>query len=371
MIFLKFDRRIFQNFDWTLLALVLGICTVGIINIYSAGYSIGDRPFPLYLKQIQWVFLGMAFMMLIYFIDYRVINEAAYIIYGISIALLVVVFLYGYTTRGSQRWISILGFSFQPAELMKLTVIMALARYFDDYKSNEPYNLKELLIPFLIVILPFLLILKQPDLGTALIIVAVSASIIVFIGVNWKSLAIVGAGALILMPIGWRFLKAYQKERLMTFLNPDNDPLGTGYHIIQSMIAVGSGGIIGKGFLSGSQTQLKFLPEQQTDFVFSVFAEEWGFIGAFVLIIMFMCLIFWGLKIALHSRDLLGTLLSFGITALISWEVFINIGMVLGIVPVVGIPLPFLSYGGSAMIVLMAMIGLLMNVSVRRFILQR
>jgi len=192
-----------------------------------------------------------------------------------------------------------------------------------------------------------------------------------FIGVNWRSVAIVLAGCLMLMPLGWHFLKDYQKDRLITFLNPESDPLGAGYHILQSMIAIGSGGIFGKGFLKGSQTQLKFLPEQQTDFVFSVFAEEWGFIGGLILVILFMSLIFWGLKIALHSRDLLGTLMAFGITALISWEVFINIGMVLGILPVVGIPLPFLSYGGSAMIVLMTATGLLMNVSVRRFILQR
>jgi len=204
-----------------------------------------------------------------------------------------------------------------------------------------------------------------------LILIIVFASLVVFIGVNWKSVAIVAAGVIMLMPLGWYFLKDYQKDRLITFVNPENDPLGTGYHIIQSMIAVGSGGIFGKGFLKGSQTQLKFLPEQQTDFVFSVFAEEWGFIGGLFLIILFMSLILWGLKIALHSRDLLGTLIAFGITALISWEVFINIGMVLGILPVVGIPLPFLSYGGSAMIVLMTAIGLLMNVSVRRFILQR
>jgi rod shape determining protein RodA len=216
-----------------------------------------------------------------------------------------------------------------------------------------------------------LLILKQPDLGTALIVMIIFSSIIFFIGINWKSVAIVFIGCLILLPIGWHFLKDYQKDRLITFLNPNSDPLGAGYHIIQSMIAVGSGGIFGKGFIKGSQTQLKFLPEQQTDFVFSVFAEEWGFIGALVLIIMFMSLILWGLKIALHSRDLLGTLIALGITAFIFWEVFINIGMVLGILPVVGIPLPFLSYGGSAMVVLLTAIGLLMNVSVRRFILQR
>lgn len=371
MIFLKFDRRIFQYFDWTLLALVLGICAIGIINIYSAGFSIGERQIPLYLKQIQWVLLGSFFMMLIFLVDYRVISEGAYVIYGISVALLVVVLFYGYTTHGSQRWISLGGFSFQPSELMKLTVILALSRYFDDHKSNESYTLKELFIPFLIVLVPFVLILRQPDLGTALILMIIFASMVFFIGMNWKSFAVVLTGSLMLIPIGWHFLKDYQKDRLITFLNPENDPLGTGYHIIQSMIAVGSGGIFGKGFLKGSQTQLKFLPEQQTDFVFSVFAEEWGFAGALVLIVLFMSLILWGMKIALHSRDLLGTLIAFGITALISWEVFINIGMVLGVLPVVGIPLPFLSYGGSAMIVLLTAIGLLMNVSVRRFILQR
>jgi rod shape determining protein RodA len=369
--FFIFDRRIFLHFDWILLFLVLGICAIGIINIYSAVFSIGERQFPLYLKQIQWVLLGLLFMLLVFLIDYRLINEGAYIIYGISIAFLLLVFLYGYTTHGSQRWISLGGFSFQPSELMKLTIIIALARYFDDHKSNEPYTLKELFFPLLIVMAPFLLILKQPDLGTALIMMIIFASIIFFIGVDWKSVVIVLAGCLILIPIAWHFLKDYQKDRLITFLNPDKDPLGAGYHIIQSMIAVGSGGIFGKGFLKGSQTQLKFLPEQQTDFVFSVFAEEWGFIGALVLLIMYMSLILWGLKIALHSRDLLGTLIAFGITALISWEVFINIGMVLGILPVVGIPLPFLSYGGSAIVALMTAIGLLMNVSVRRFILQR
>ncbi len=371
MLFFKFDRRIFQYFDWTLLALVLGICAIGIINIYSAVFSLNEKQIPLYLKQVQWVLLGSFFMMVVFLIDYRVISEGAYVIYGISVALLVVVFLYGYTANGSQRWIALGSFSFQPSELMKLTIILALARYFDDHKSNEPYTLKELVIPFLMIMLPFLLILKQPDLGTALIIIIVFASIVFFIGVNWKSVAIVFAGGLMLMPLGWHFLKDYQRDRLITFLNPENDPLGTGYHIIQSMIAIGSGGILGKGFLKGSQTQLKFLPEQQTDFVFSVFAEEWGFIGALFLFILFMSLIFWGLKIALHSRDLLGTLIAFGITALISWEIFINAGMVLGILPVVGIPLPFLSYGGSAMIVLLTAIGLLMNVSVRRLILQR
>ena len=370
MIFLRFDRRIFQHFDWTIFVLVLAICAIGILNIYSAGFSASESHFPFYVKQIQWILVGLFFMIAVFLIDYRVICQAAYLIYGISVALLIIVFFYGYTTHGSQRWISTGFFAFQPSELMKLTMIIVLARYFDNHNSNEPYKLRELFIPFVIVLIPCLLILKQPDLGTALVIMLLSASIIFFLGINWKTFAIALVSGLVLMPLGWHFLKDYQKERLLTFLNPEHDPLGTGYHVIQSMIAIGSGGVFGKGFLNGSQTQLKFLPEQQTDFIFSVFAEEWGFIGALVLAIMFISLILWGLKIALHSRDLLGTILAFGITALISWEVFINVGMVLGVLPVVGIPLPFLSYGGSAMICLMTAIGLLMNVSVRSFILK-
>jgi rod shape determining protein RodA len=371
MIFLKFDRRIFHYFDWMLLAFVLSICAIGVLNIYSTGFSSSEGQIPLYLKQIQWIALGLIFMIIIFFIDYRVIIQYAYIIYGISIALLVLVFIFGYASHGSQRWLGGGIFAFQPSELMKIVIIITLARYFDDHKSGESYKLKELLWPLLIVAVPFVLILKQPDLGTALMLMIIFISIVFFVGVDRRSLIIALTSALILIPIGWNFLKDYQRERLITFLDPENDPLGAGYHIIQSMIAIGSGEIFGKGFLSGSQTQLKFLPEQQTDFIFSVFAEEWGFIGGLILIILFMVIILWGLKIALQARDLLGTITAFGVTAFISWEVFINIGMVLGILPVVGIPLPFFSYGGSAMLSLMAAIGLLMNVSARRFILQR
>ncbi len=372
MIFFKFDRRIFQYFDWTLFALVMCICAIGIINIYSTGFSLSDSQTPLYVKQLQWVVFGMILMVTAYLVDYRVINQAAYVIYGLSILSLIYVALFGHTANGAQRWISFGFIMFQPSEFMKVTIIIVLARYFDDHKSNEPYLLRELLIPFFLIAAPCLLILKQPDLGTALMIAIIAASIVLFIGMNWKSIAIASFGALVALPLAWVFiLKDYQKDRLRTFLSPETDPLGTGYHIIQSMIAVGTGGLFGKGFLNGSQTQLKFLPEQQTDFVFSVFAEEWGFIGCLILMVMFISLIIWGLKIALHSKDLLGTILAFGITALIGWEMMINLGMVLGLLPVVGIPLPFISYGGSAMASLLAAIGLLMNVSVRRFILQR
>lgn len=367
---MKFDRRLFFNFDWTLLVLILVISVIGILNIYSAGNSLHNfRQETLYIKQVQWIALGLILIGIIICIDYRFICRFAYVIYAISILLLIVVALYGYATHGSQRWIVVGGFFFQPSELVKLTIIIALAKYFDDHMTERSYGLKELLMPFIIVIIPFLFILKQPDLGTALMLIFIATSVCFFIGIKWRSLLLAVSGGFILAPFSWFFLKDYQKERIMTFFNPENDPLGAGYHIIQSIIAVGSGGIFGKGYLKGTQTQLKFLPVQQTDFVFSVFAEEWGFLGGLILMIMLLILILWCLKIAMYSRDLIGLLLSFGITMLIFWEVFINVGMVLGMMPVVGIPLPFLSYGGSSMVVLMTAMGLLLNVSMRRFIL--
>jgi rod shape determining protein RodA len=371
MIMIIPDRRLILHFDWTLFILVLLLSGIGLLNIYSAGFSLTDiQRVPPYVKQIQWILIGIVGMAVAFFIDYRFLFRHAYIFYGISVILLLVVFMAGYATRGSQRWISIGSFTFQPSELVKLTVILALAKYFDRHRLGRDYQLRQLFTPFMIVLIPFLFILKQPDLGTGLILLILFLSIVLFVGLEWKSLLVATVGSMLMSPLFWYFLKPYQQERILTFFSPDRDPLGSGYHIIQSMIAVGSGGLFGKGFLKGSQTQLKFLPEQQTDFVFSVFAEEWGFLGGMILMIMFLSLILWGLKIAIHSKDYLGALVAFGITMLIFWELFINIGMVLGILPVVGIPLPFLSYGGSAMVVLMTAVGLLMNISVRRFILQ-
>ncbi len=367
---MKIDRRLLFNFDWILLGLILLISLVGLLNIYSAGYSLDNlRQETLYLKQGQWIIIGLVLMGVVTCFDYRFICRYAYVIYAISVFLLVLVALYGYATHGSQRWIVLGGFFFQPSELVKLTIIIALAKYFDDHVMERNYSLRDLYMPFLIVLIPFLFILKQPDLGTALILMFLMLSITFFMGIEWRSLLLACTGGIILIPLSWLFLKDYQKDRILAFFNPESDPLGSGYHILQSIIAVGSGGIFGKGYLRGTQTQLKFLPVQQTDFVFSVFAEEWGFIGCIILVAMFLILILWCLKIALHSRDLLGMLLSFGITMLVFWEVFINIGMVLGMLPVVGIPLPFLSYGGSSMVVLMTAMGLLLNVSMRRFIL--
>jgi rod shape determining protein RodA len=364
----RFDRRLFLHFDWTLLILVSLILTIGLVNLYSAGFNF-SRETSLCFRQARWVLIGLVVMIMAFSIDYRSIIRHAYTIYGVTIFLLLVVFFYGYATHGSQRWITFLGFSFQPSELMKLVIIFTLAKYFDDNKINRSFLLKDLMIPFFLVLLPFVLILRQPDLGTALMLFIIFFSMALFVGVNWKSFSIAALTGLVMIPVAWHFLRDYQKDRILNFLTPERDPLGSGYHIIQSMIAIGSGGFFGKGFLQGTQAQLKFLPEQQTDFVFSVFAEEWGFFGAVVLISLFLLLILWGLKIALHSRDYLGTLVAYGISMLIFWGVLINIGMVLGILPVVGIPLPFVSYGGSSIMVLLTAIGLMLNISMRRYIL--
>ena len=367
---MKIDRRLLAHFDWVLPGLVLSISGIGILNLYSAGYNLSAGRELLYVKQMFWILLGLIMMIIAFSVDYHIIMRHAYLIYAVSVFLLLLVFFYGNMTHGSQRWLVLWGFSLQPSELMKLSIIIVMARYFND-NFEKGYKLGNLTTLLIILGIPFLLIVKQPDLGTAMFLLILVFCMVIFVGVSRKFLICFISGGIVFAPLCWFLIKDYQRERIVTFLNPERDPFGAGYHIIQSIIAIGSGGIWGKGILKGTQTQLKFLPEQQTDFAFSVFAEEWGFIGGLVLIIMFMSIIFWGLKIALQARDLSGTIMAFGITALISWEVFINIGMVLGILPVVGIPLPFFSYGGSAMLSLLAAIGLLMNVSTRRFILQR
>ena len=366
---MKIDRRLLINFNWIFLGVVLLIGVMGILNIYSSGHNLSVKGNPFYTKQMYWLLVGLVLMIIAFSVDYHTIIRYAYLIYMVSIGLLFLVLLYGDTAHGSQRWLVLWGFSFQPSELMKLVLIIVLARYFSDNEEGG-YHFGDILILLVIVGLPFYMIACQPDLGTAMFLVILFLSMVVFAGIGWKLLVWGASAGMVLAPLCWFFLRDYQKERIRIFLDPERDPLGTGYHIIQSIIAVGSGKVWGKGFLKGTQTQLKFLPEQQTDFAFSVFAEEWGFAGALVLIFMFLILILLGLRIARDSRDLPGALLAFGVTMFVFWGISINVGMVLGIFPVVGIPLPFFSYGGSSMVVLMVGVGLLLNVSMRRFILQ-
>ncbi len=361
------DRRLLIHFDWTLLAIVLVIASIGILNLYSIS-SNGEAGTAFYLKQLSWLLIGLVFMMIVAFVEYRYYSDFAYPIHALALFLLVVVIAFGMITSGAQRWIRWGSLSFQPSEFVKISFIIALAKYFQRPPDRKGFTLKDLAIPFLLLLIPMGMILKQPDLGTAIILFLILFSVLFFVKIRWTSLltlALIGASAL---PVLWGFLKEYQKKRIYTFFNPSLDPLGAGYHIIQSKVAVGSGGLFGKGFMKGTQCKLGFLPEQQTDFIFSVLAEEWGFIGSLVMIGLYLVLVVWGLRIAFSAKDRFGAILAFGVSAMLFWHAFINIGMVAGMMPVVGIPLPLLSYGGSFMVSTLMGIGLLLNISMRRYL---
>jgi len=362
------DRRVFTHFDWTLVGMVLLIASIGILNLYSTTSNGEISGTPLYLKQIFWLMIGLAVMITIALIEYRFYSDFAYIIYVAAFFCLLVVLAYGIITSGAQRWVRIGAISFQPSEFVKISLILALAKFFHRSPRRDGYSLKDLSLPFFLLLLPMGLILKQPDLGTSIILLLIFVSVLLFVRVRWASLLALMIGGLSVLPLLWRFLKEYQKKRIITFFDPDMDPLGAGYHIIQSKIAVGSGGILGKGFLKGTQCKLGFLPEQQTDFIFSAFTEEWGLIGSLFVVGLYFALILWGLRIAVQSKDRFGAILAFGVVSMLFWHVFINIGMVLGIMPVVGIPLPLFSYGGSFLISTLIGIGLLLNVSMRRYL---
>ena len=367
---MMFDRRLLENFDWIFLILVLALAGLGIANLYSAsmGYDTGST--PVYLKQAYLLLLGLIIMIGLLFFDYHHLKDPAYILYGAGVVLLLLLFVFGRETSGARRWFHLGLFSLQPSELVKITVIIALAKYFSRREYPQGLGFKDLLGPALLAGVPFLLILRQPDLGTALHLASACLSILLFLRVR-RSVVVVLSGIMaVALPFAWHSLKAYQKIRIVTFLNPERDPRGAGYHIIQSKIAVGSGQLWGKGFMKGTQSQLRFLPEQHTDFAFSVFAEEWGFVGSVVLLTLFLLLTLLGIQIARRSKDRFGALLALGLVALVFWQVVINISMVTGMMPVVGIPLPFISYGGSSLITTFIGMGLLLNISMRRFMFQ-
>jgi len=367
-----FDRRLIHNFDWILVGLLVVIGFMSVFNLYSAAYSIGSMGGShIYMKQICWYAIGFLVLLLMTTFDYHILERFAYPLFFVSLVFLVVVLKLGKVIHGSQRWLSLGYFSVQPSELVKISLIIVLAKYFSKAEKMGDYRLRELLRPFILIAIPFALIVYQPDLGTALILLIVSFSIIIFVNVNWKSILIFLSTAVLAAPFFWMTLQEYQKKRITTFLRPDLDPLGAAYHVTQSKIAIGSGLLRGKGFLKGTQTRLHFLPEQHTDFSFSVLAEEWGFVGSAVLLFLYLLLIVWCLNIAKNSRDKFGALIVVGIVASIFWHLTINVSMVTGLLPVVGIPLILFSYGGSSVICTMAAMGLIMNVSMRRFIFQK
>lgn len=362
-----FDRRLVHCFDWGLLALTGLLAVCGLSTLYSATTAGASAQKMLYLKQLTWYGAGFVVMIVSFLFHYKQLDRYALLFYAVSVTLLLVVLLLGRYIAGSKRWLVLGPVSVQPSEIAKFAVIVMLARYYSRKLNPGGLTLRELLQPMGVVLLPFLLIVKQPDLGTAMLIFLIAASMTLFAKIEKRSLILIFVVATAAVPGIWMFLKGYQKQRILTFLNPDRDPLGAGYHIIQSKIAIGSGMLLGKGYQQGTQNALSFLPEQHTDFIFSVLSEEWGFVGSAIVILLFLALIFWGLKIAQRSREPFGTMLAFGITAMIFWEAFINMGMVMGLLPVVGVPLPFISYGGSSNITMMLSIGILLNISMRRF----
>ncbi len=365
-----FDRRLIQNFDWMLLIITMLLAASGLITLYSAARAGLDITQAFYFKQLMWYGAGFLVMIAFFLVSYKRFDQYAYTAYAICIFLLTAVLIAGKVVAGSKRWLVFGPVSLQPSELAKVAVIIVLSRYYSRTASTEGMRLRDLLVPMALIAVPFALIVKQPDLGTAVMILLIAATLTVFIKIEKRAMIAIVSFGTVAIPLGWMLLKGYQKQRILTFLEPDRDPLGAGYHIIQSKIAIGAGMLSGKGFLKGTQNALSFLPEHQTDFIFSVLAEDWGFIGSAAVLFLFLMLIVWGLNIAHGCRDSFGALLSIGIIAMIGWEVFINIGMVMGLMPVVGIPLPFISYGGSAILSMMMCVGILMNISMRKYIIE-
>jgi rod shape determining protein RodA len=346
-----------------LILLISAVACIGFAMLYSAG---GGNFEPWAGRQISRFFIGLAIMVVIAVIDIRLWFRFAYVIWIGAIILLVAVHVVGQVGMGAQRWLAIGPVQIQPSELAKTAVVIVLARYFHGIDLDEIGNPLRLVWPLLLSVIPAFLIFKQPKLGSALVLMLATGIIFWAAGVRlWKFL-LVAAAAGGAVPVAWQFLRDYQKQRVLTFLNPENDPLGSGYHIIQSKIALGSGGIWGKGFLQGTQAQLQFLPEKQTDFIFTMLSEEFGIVGGLTLIGLYALIIVYGFAIALRARSQFGRLMATGIMAGFYLNAMINMGMVMGLLPVVGEPLPLVSYGGTSMITLLASFGLLVNVYVHR-----
>ena len=361
------ERSRFDGFDYFTCLLTIVLIGLGVLTIYSATYNPDAVSWltGYCRRRLIWVGIALVIGIVLFLLHYNILYQAAYPLYGIGIILLLAVEVAGSTHMGATRWLALGGINIQPSEFAKLTVILALARFLSDRRLPPPYNLKELITPAIIIALPAALILKQPDLGTAMLIILISGVIIFIAGVTRRTILTLGAGALSAAVIGWHFLHDYQKQRILTFMDPE-DPLGSGYHIAQSKIAIGAGKLFGKGFLKGTQNSLHFLPEQHTDFIFAAYAEQWGFLGVLILLVIYFLFLLRALNIAREARDSFGSYLATGIAAIFFWQVTINIGMVSGLMPVVGIPLPLFSYGGTSMLTSIALISILLNIHYRR-----
>lgn len=359
-------RKLRAQFDWPLFLSVVVIIGIGLVNLYSATRV---APRGLFGQQLWWYAIGAVLFVAVAAVDYRILQRYAWLIYGVGVVVLLGVLLSGKVVNGSRRWLGIGNFGVQPSELMKIALILAYARLF----SGDPMDLEFRPIRYAlawhaVLGAPALLILKQPDLGTALICILIAATM--FLAVRLRPLVKLAVGAIDLSAATLVFLfglKAYQKKRLLTFLDPASDPTGAGWHARQAIFAIGSGRWFGKGYMRGTQNQLQFLPEHWTDFPFAVWAEEWGLVGCLVLLFCYLVLLMWTLNLANEARDRFARNLTLGCASLLFWHIFINIAMVAGVAPVVGVTLPLVSYGGSSLLTTLIALGLLMNVSIRRY----
>lgn len=359
----QIDRRSIANFDGGLFVLFVLLNLIGLINLSSAAAGSG-----LWKVQLYWLLLGLVPFLATLVINYNVLEKWAVPLYVISLVLLLGVHVFGRKVSGAQSWYNFSFARFQPSELMKLSVILMLARLYQGHDRPQRWGLRELVGPAVVVGLPTLSIMMEPDMGTTLVLLLVSGTMILFIGVQRRLIILLALVAALSFYPAWRFgLRLHQKERILNFIYPERDPKGSGYNALQSKIAVGSGGTFGKGYKKGTQNMLRFLPVQQTDFVFSVWAEEWGFLWVFVGLGLYLLFIWEGIRIAREAKDRFGIMLAFGCSTLFFWHILINIAMVVGLFPVIGVPLPFMSYGGSNLLSFIVATGLLINVRMRKY----
>lgn len=355
-----------RDIDWGMVAIALVICALGVVQIFSAAH--GTFWEDAWWKQIVWVGAGLLLMWIATAIDYHALMQHVTPLYILSIGLLITVLLIGKQAFGSTRWIPIApGVHLQVSEFVKLVIILLVARFMTEL-HGDALEFRDLWRVLALVVVPMLLVIKEPDLGTALTYIPILAVGAFLAGLNWRYLLAVGIIVVLVLPVGIHFLQPYQKARLVSFLDPERDPRGTGYQVIQSKIAVGAGGMWGKGVTKGSQTQLRFLPVPHTDFIFSAFAEEHGFVGVVVVLALYFMLLMQIVKNAQTAPDRAGMYICMGVAALVLFHVLVNVGMVVGRMPVTGIPLPLMSAGGSSMLSIFLMLGLVNNVRVRRFV---
>jgi|Wag4MinimDraft_12_1082652.scaffolds.fasta_scaffold00018_31 rod shape determining protein RodA len=363
----QIDKRHIKNFDYVLFVLVVVILLSGIMAIYSASYNVEMQTYSsYYIKQIIWCILGVAVFLIFSAISYKRLISASLFLYIIGVISLVYVLMFGDVNMGARRWIDIGNTSIQPSEFFKVIWVIVLGRIFKDINMDN-LSFYEIIKKFLPVLIPVILIFLEPDLGTALIFLVVWGIVLLYRGINKYTFTIILTVVLLSIPVIWANMHDYQRSRVISFLNPESDPFGSGYHVIQSKIAVGSGGFAGKGFLKGTQSHLKFLPEKHTDFIFSVIGEEFGFLGAAFILTMFFGLLLRIIYISTYSKEPTAKIICVAVFGFLFFQFFVNASMVIGLMPVVGLPMPLISYGGSSLITFMAMLGIVNSVSMRRY----